>query len=918
MKKYIVALIIVMTALFGIVYAAEEAKGISFINENGDKAFSCEQGKELKAIFNGDNQNACMVVAWFDSTEKLCGVKTVSGDTLACDFVPDENCDVVKAFVFDGMDTLKPVCESAELDKRDISKNLLISSKNSVFGEDTYDTNPTYQWVCDGNMATDVALALDTQELFDGDSSTARMSSFGMNNDSYGNIIIHLDTPMEISKVSVRATCADYAYVKSFDVYASENGEIYNYIASVENKMPEIDRVMALNCEISRPVVAKDIKIVMKKKPEAYFLNIAEVEVYGRPPEKDKVRCTDYKYEQDVAYLTSTDITNNDYTKKALSDNDITKTVEALGDYVNLIYTFDDFYQIDNIDIFGNSLGAEILTSPDGVNYRNAGYYDCTDGKISACGIPGRNAKYVKLIVRKGDLPKIELSEVYVYGRKLFDNMEQPKPETDRVQVYTELKSNNILYIDWTDYDEEANNINDGYFVYIEKSDFTDASKKTPKSVFENGNGNAHARVDGRYCCFAGLEPDTDYYVAVAPRNNTEAQQDVRTVKIHTYTVLAGEKLSSVFCINDYPTGGGAHVEHDDDNAMIETKLKLLNAMEAMHNTRWWYPITDNYRANGINFLHEGTGDVAGNNAKGSYLFGTFNEPDISAPYKNDPKLAVQKMKENHEKAQAVDTRNVSTGPTTCGTDTLPWIRSLYKEDPNFGDYFEAMDIHLYCKLSEGNTHADDSYNDFETHGVPEHLIGKANRIRSLLSDCEGNPNKPIISSEIGWATHNQSGSWAEKVTYDRQADYVVRCYLNSITAGIVNTYIYAFQDEGYETDYSEYQYGMVDWYGNPKPAYYTAYTLMKMIKNAEYMGGVSGIYHPNYAITFWDETRSKYITAIWTADGQERKINIYPDEDYRVVDAYGNTTRKPQGEKLQICKSPKYIISDNWLSVTN
>ncbi len=901
---------------------------IKMLTKNGDKAFGMDESESVSINCEIKNQNALMLVAGYDQEGKLCDIKTEQGDikdrgrsyTLSCEYTPKSECERSSVFVFGGTDELKPLCENKELEKRDLSENLLISSKNPAVSGDVYDTNPSYEWVKAGNYATDKMLVTGLDKLFDGDSATYGMTKA---EDAYGNLLIHFDTLMDISSVTVRSMCGKTSYMEGYEVYASSDNETYTKIGSAENKnSTKLNRVMATNLPVDHNVYAKDIKIVMHKQSDAADMKIAEVEVYGKPFSLKKIKATDYDYETEVPFKTADDIINADKGRTVLTDGDRETPVLSEGDYVSVIYDLKNYYQVDNIDIYGFASGAEVLTSPDGVTYKNVGYYEFDGDKASTHGVSGRNARYVKIVLHKGDLTDIVLSEIEIYARELYE--EDALAESEQVPIYAELKPNNMLYIDWTDFNDKGIDMT-GYNVYVEKEKFTKVNISTQKrEVFEKGNGNATISIEGKNCVYMGLEPDCDYYVAVAPTLLSVTEQAVNPVKIHTYSALGSEMAASVFCTNDYPVGGGAHVEHDNEGANLKTKLKLLNDMEGMQKTRWWYTSLLNsypgYAAIGLSFFPECGASASSFKSmwkQNVYSKASTNEPDIASGYKTNYQAFIDRVKGEKEARDASGTGVLLCEPSLCGTDKLAWFEQLYKKDKNFGDYFDVVDIHFYCKNFEGVNHYDDDYTDFESSSVPEHLYGKTKKVRDMLTKYEGNADKPLISSEIGWSTHNDSSQQhiTEKVSKERQGDYVARGYLNCIATGIVNAYIYAFQDEYIKNTNSEWQYGVVDWNCDPKPAYYSSYTLMKVIRDAIYLGPVSGIEHPNYGCSFWDETKNQYITALWTADGKERDVNISTTDNVKVISRDG-TVYTAEGGTVRIDRSPRYILSNERISV--
>ncbi len=927
--------------IFGDVGAIDDRPWVGELklcDSEGDRLYTYPADGNVNAEIEAKNCNALLVLAAYDENDNLKTVDITEGKMEAIDTKYSVNAAYqidaqdkpayIKAMVFDGKKTVTPLTKCSVLKEDDITMEGLLSSYTPLFPDVTkvYKTNPTYEWVTNGVWATDSSLLGGTAELFDGSNDTSRTTSSSTTEDANGNIIIHLDSEMEISRVVVRSMCSDTSYMDTFDVYASSDNSGYTQIATGTNTSnAKLKRVMATECPIGHKVYARDIKVVMHKKSGVSNMQIAEVEVYGKPATLGRIRATDYSYNTEVPFVTNNDIIASDGGCTALSDNNKETKLTSTGDYVTLLYTLDEYCQIDEIKVHGRASGMEFLVSPDGATYRNVGYYECDGGIFEAHGVPGKNAKYVKLVIHKGSLQNIELSEVYVYGRKLFDENAEVHTE-DIVRVYTELKPNNILYLDWTDYDERANGVSGEYNVFIEETNFTSTSGKSPVAVYTGGGTSKLTNITAKYCNYVGLAPDKDYYVAVIPRSTTVAYKNVVPTKIHTYSALGNEKLTGIFCINDYPEGGGAHQPHDDEAANLNKKIKLLSAMENMQRTRWWYGNLGTqypqYPSNGISFIPlsgaSSAEAVRNLNAQGVYITTSSNEPDINTPYMDNPLEFTNLVKEHRTYIDEAGSPTLLAEASICGTDKLPWFESLYDTDPNFGSYYDVVDAHLYCKKFEGQQHKDDSYTDFETPSVPEHLAGKVTRIKNVLSAKGDNPNKPIITTEIGWSTHTQSSveSTQEMVNAERQGNYQVRAYLNGIKNGIANMYIYAFQDEYYQTSNLEWQFGMVDWYGNPKPGYYTCYTLMKVLKDAEYLGETQGAYHPIYGLSFWDESANGFITALWMANGIDTNIQISSTEGVRVIDAFGNVTANVPNGTVKIGKSPVYVLSDERISV--
>ncbi len=876
-------------------------------NESGEKVYTLKDGQEVFVCKN--QENGTLILTDYSNDGRLLNV-CFSTDN-RCGIMPKENTECIKAYLFNNTNDLKPLCAVDELKRCDVSKEGLLSSESAVLSDAKYNMHPCYEWITEGNNKTDTGLQGGFDELFDGKTTTLKSTT---ERDSCGNLLIHFDDVAEITKATVRSLCSNQSYMQSFDVYASLDNVNYNFIASCENKNSvKVNSVMATNCDIKNKVYAKDIKLVMHKKPDAKNMSIAEVEVYGKPIAREKIRAFEYAYSKEAPFETSEDIIISDGENDVLSDGELSKSVSSTGEYVTLVYELKDYCQIEDINVWGNASGCEVLISPDGANYISIGYYGL-DGKMNAHGISGKNGGDLKLIFHKGDLSEISLSEIEVYTREIFDKTQEVRENPEPIPVYTYLKPNNILYLDFTDYDGRLNGTKD-YAVYLSKNNFSGIDKIVPAEIYVKGEGKRLLYTDEKYCCVCGLEPDCDYYVAVVPRFSDRLITEAKPVKIHTYPMLATPTAASTFCINCYPLTSSdvENEKHENPKEEERKSLALLSCFENVAETRFWNHISDDYRAKGISYFPSSARNedyCKMLNRDGVHMTGVYNEPDINPNIKDNIPMYLNAVKEQYNLVKGVNEKNIIAAPTLCGTDTLLWYENLYKQDILFGGYYDAVDVHLYCKQGEGMRHEDDEYTDFESYAVPEHIFGKVKRIKSILAKYEGNADKPIITSEIGWSTHTKEGTVFEIDTPERQADYVVRAYLVGIASGVKRTYIYSFRDTDYKTDNPNWQFGMVDWYGNPKPAYYATYTLMKLLKNAEYMGSVDGISHPDYGCEFYDESKNCYITALWTADGKEREVKLSAEvmlvaDSYGCVDNSGSST-------VKIGKSPVYIMTKN------
>lgn len=901
-------------------------ENISFINGAGEKLYSLNGANDIFAKTEVTDCDATLISACYssDGTLRKAFIQNGKFDTIGKSYTLEQEIPTaelpegtyVKSFVFDSLNGLKPLSNTVSLEYADTSQTGLLSSPtahntNAV----VYDACTGTEWITTGDTPTSSGFLNNGAQLFDGDIDSKVSSSGG----SYANIKLHFDSVVQIEKLSVYANTAADSYMSAYDVYASTDGTNYEYVASTANTLPKLGMIFPVELSLSGVVYASDVKLVIKKAEDVSNMELSEIEVWGKPAQLKKEKITSYTYETEVPFKTSSDIINSDSLCTALSDSNFEGALTSSGDYVSIIYDLGTYRNVENIRAYGTHSGLEVLLSPDGVSYTTTGFYPCTDGVTTAFGKANTNARYVKLVFRKGAISAVSLKEIELYARKLYDENETKTASPEKIPIKVQVKPNNIIYIDWTAYNEVKNSVS-SYKVYIEPASFTSTVGKSLKQVYTKGGKLLQSEITDKFCTYAGLEPDKDYYVAVIPADDSNTK--VTPVKIHTYSALGGGKLSSIFCINEYPYGGSAHVAHPDEEANLNTKLKLISDMEVFSKTRYWQNDSlGMYLSRGLSFHQyvKTDNETANLNTKGIYTFASVNEPDLSQDYASNPTAYVARVKNNHNSIKSVNSKNLLCEPVLCGTDKLAFLEQLYQADANFGSYYDVFDIHAYCKAFEGKENKDDNLSSsLDGYSAPEHIFAKTDKIKNILSKYN-DTNKELMFTEVGWSTHNLPYSQevvTEGVTKEQQANYVARCYIISAMLDIKNVFLYAFQDEGTNISRKEEMFGIVDWYGNPKPAYYSYYTLGKLLRDAKYVKAVDGMVHPNYGAVFYDEEKDMYLTALWNASGTSTEVTINStDASMLRVDMYGNSDNISNG-RITIGSSPVYIYSSDMLSV--
>ncbi len=130
-------------------------------------------------------------------------------------------------------------------------------------------------------------------------------------------------------------------------------------------------------------------------------------------------------------------------------------------------------------------------------------------------------------------------------------------------------------------------------------------------------------------------------------------------------------------------------------------------------------------------------------------------------------------------------------------------------------DYFDFVTIHPYQW----------------SHSFNENLL--INDIMSLehLLKRYG-CNRPIWISEIGWPTHPKGGS-----SFEVQGDIVGQLYLTMAGLEKYKTFFYTVGDWAGEPTDPEANFGIFDAGARPKPAFYSYYTVSKVLSSARSLG---------------------------------------------------------------------------------
>lgn len=736
------------------------------------------------------------------------------------------------------------------------------------------------------------------------------------------NVVFDLGNVCNINRVDVWARCGIGAQVKKVAVTVSMDNVSYTSFGSTVASIPTADTVLNITTQPAAPKTARYVKVALEENPldynggYSYRLAVGEIVILGTAPNDSNGSLLSNNYLRSTGtYHTATPkiatnatyqwITEQPFVTEAgliTTDNDLANdgagglpdlidgtdlqtnddavcstATAAPGKYGTVIFNLNDMYSIGKIDVWTKAEstrymdGYEVLVSTDGINYNSLGFTANKHSRTSNAmvnadtrGITGKNSKYVKLILHNAnDSQQMIVGEIAIWGTPLYDVTLPKKTTPDKVTINTALKNYSTLFIDWSAYNKVVNNA-PKFRLYIEKTDFTNVTGKTPKATYQSST----VQAIGKCATYFALEPETTYYVAVTPFTPLDVERkDVTTVQITTPAVIPTTgKVADIFNMNDPPYGAGStYVTHPDELANLSTKLKLLKEIGIINKSRWFNhdasPIKK-YGESGLAFhlFYHGLNNLPGDNSRGVWSFSSYNEPDLAG--RTGAEVAAG-MQANHEELKLWDSRNLLVEPALASTnsDGFIWLHSLYNADGQNGQlvktYFDVMDVHAYCKYADTSPPG-------LLPGVPEALIQKISALRSVMASHDDG-NKPIVFTELGWSTY-AGGAYMRAINRVTQRDYLVRAYLHSIANDIKAVYWYNFQDNG-TTGHIEDNFGIIDWQGIPKPAYYGYYIMSRVLKDAQYQVPLANVSNPYYGYRFWDATKGSYITSLWTAN---------------------------------------------------
>jgi polysaccharide biosynthesis protein PslG len=154
---------------------------------------------------------------------------------------------------------------------------------------------------------------------------------------------------------------------------------------------------------------------------------------------------------------------------------------------------------------------------------------------------------------------------------------------------------------------------------------------------------------------------------------------------------------------------------------------------------------------------------------------------------------------------------------------------------------------------------------------APESVLRDWARAQGLVMQCPISPRCPaLVDSEWGYSV--TGGRWTQQL----QADYVTRMRFVDMVAGVKLTIVYDWRNDGPDPADKEANFGLLDFYGTPKPVFRAVSGMVRDLADLRYMGPIRGARPGDIVLAFGDEDIVRKLVG-WSAAGSTA-LTALPD----------------------------------------
>ena len=211
-------------------------------------------------------------------------------------------------------------------------------------------------------------------------------------------------------------------------------------------------------------------------------------------------------------------------------------------------------------------------------------------------------------------------------------------------------------------------------------------------------------------------------------------------------------------------------------------------------------------------------------------MYEIWNEYDIGIgmPQKyrkgGSPEDYVRMLQAVYPRLKAVDPQVlVIGGAPTPGGVRNGWLEQVVKLGGL--QHCDILSIHSY------------NYGERSASRTPEAWLNWMSEVQQMLRKYNQDQDVPLLVTEMGWPTHVGKSNSTEP---ELSASYLARLYLLGRTLPYLRgIWWYDYQDDGWNPEYNEDNFGIVRPDLTPKPAYYVMADLASWIPRSTFLGSV-------------------------------------------------------------------------------
>jgi hypothetical protein len=258
-------------------------------------------------------------------------------------------------------------------------------------------------------------------------------------------------------------------------------------------------------------------------------------------------------------------------------------------------------------------------------------------------------------------------------------------------------------------------------------------------------------------------------------------------------------------------------------------------------------------------------------------LYEVWNEWDIGIGLPRQynkggsPEDYVKLLKAVYPRIKATDPGvTVMAGGSTSGGVKKGWLEGIVKEGAL--DFCDAISIHSY------------NYNDKFPQRGPEACSAWMTGVQAMLRRYNDGRDVPFYVTEMGWPTHVTKGGTDPELS----ASYLARLYLLARTSpSFEGIWWYDFQDDGWNPQYNEDNFGLVRPDLTPKPSYHVLADVAPLVAGGQFVDRLTASDESLWGLRF--KLGPEDCWAFWSADDRDRQVVLqteFPDRPVMVRQA--------------------------------